>query len=78
VAVSPDVANARAVAFEVRVYRIKAGPFEISPSHNDFYFEINGYAIAQVLFKDERLAIDGKDLVMKYWNEEQPFRYEKQ
>ena len=78
VAVFPDVANARAVAFEVRVYTIKAGPFEINPSHNDFYFEINGDAIAQVLFKDERLAIDGKDLVMKYWNEEQPIRYEKQ
>src|SRR5258708_32887568 len=26
----------------------------------------------------EELAIDGKDLVMKYWNEEQPMRYEKQ
>ena len=78
VAVFPDVANARAVAFEVRVYAIKAGPFEINPSHNDFYFEINGDAIAQVLFKDERLAIDGKDLVMKYWNEEQPIRYERQ
>ena len=78
VAVFPDVADARAVAFEVRVYAIKAGPFEIKPSHNDFYFEINGDAIAQVLFKDERLAIDGKDLVMKYWNKEQPFRYGKQ
>jgi len=78
VAVFPDVANARAVAFEVRVYAIKAGPFEIKPSDNDFYFEINGDAIAQVLFKDERLTIDEKDLVMKYWNEEQPIRYEKQ
>ena len=29
-------------------------------------------------FKDERLAIDGKDLVMKYWNEQSPIRYEKQ
>jgi hypothetical protein len=58
--------------------RLKPARFEINPSHNDFYFEINGDAIAQVLFKDERLAIDGKDLVMKYWNEEQPIRYEKQ
>lgn len=77
-AVFPDVANARAVSFEVRVYSIEAGPFKIDPSHKDFYFEINGDAISQVLFKDERLAIDGKDLVMKYWNEEQPIRYERQ
>ena len=74
----PGVAHARAVAFEVPVYSIKAGPFEIKRSDNDFYFEINGDAITQVLFKDEELAIDGKDLVMKYWNEEQPMRYEKQ
>ena len=77
-AVFPGVANARAVAFEVPVYSIKAGPFEIKPSDNDFYFEINGDAITEVLFKDEELAIDGKDLVMKYWNQEQPMRYEKQ
>jgi hypothetical protein len=73
----PGVAHARTVTFEVPVYSIKAGPFEIKPSDNDFYFEINGDAITQVLFKDEELAIDGKDLVMKYWNE-QPMRYEKQ
>jgi hypothetical protein len=77
-AVFPDVANARAVACEVPVYSIKAGPFEIEPSDNDFYFEINGDSITEVLFKDEDLAIDGKDLVMKYWNKEQPMRYEKQ
>jgi hypothetical protein len=74
----PEVANARAVAFEVRVYSIKAGPFVINPSHRDFYFEINGDAITQVFFTDEQLAIDGKDLVMKYWNDKQPIRYEKQ
>jgi hypothetical protein len=77
-AVFPDVANAHAVSFEVRVYSIEAGPFKIDPSHKDFYFQINGDAISQVLFKDERLAIDGKVLVMKYWNEEQPIRYERQ
>ena len=77
-ALFPGVANARAVAFEVPVYSIKAGPFEIRPPDNDFYFEINGDSITQVFFKDEELAIDGKDLVMKYWNREQPMRYEKQ
>ena len=74
----PDVTNPAAIAFEVPVYSIKAGPFVINPSDHDFYFEVNGDAIAQVLFKDERLAIDGEDLVMKYWNGEQPMRYEKQ
>jgi hypothetical protein len=43
-AVFPDVANARAVPFEVRVCAIEAGPFKINPSHKDFYFEINGDA----------------------------------
>ena len=56
----------------------KEDAFKIDPSHKDFYFEINGDAITEVLFKDEELAIDGKDLVMKYWNQEQPMRYEKQ
>jgi hypothetical protein len=74
----PGTANVRAVAFEVPVYSIKAGPFEIKASDNDFYFEINGDAITEVLFKDEELAIDGKDLVLKYWNEEKPMRYERQ
>lgn len=74
----PDAANARAVTFEVPVYSIKAGPFEIKPSDNDFYFEINGDAITAVLFKDEELAIDGNDLVLKYWDAEKPMRYEKQ
>jgi hypothetical protein len=77
-AVFPDVANVRTVAFEVRVYGIEAGPFKINPSHKDFYFEINGDAITQVLFKEERLAIDGKDLVMTYWDRQAPIRYEKQ
>ena len=77
-ALFPGVANAQAVAFEVPVYSIKAGPFQIKPYDTDFYFEINGDAITAVLFKDEELVIDGKDLVLKYWSEEQPMRYEKQ
>ena len=77
-AVFRDAPNARAVAFEVRVYSLEAGPFEINPSHKDFYFEINGDAIQQVLFKDERLAIDGKSLVMTHWKEAPPMHYEKE
>jgi len=74
----PDLVHADSVAFEVPVYSIKTGPFAIGPFQHDFYFEINGDAIARVLFKDERLAIDGKDLVMKYWNDEKPMHYDRQ
>jgi len=52
VAVFPDVANRRTVTFEVPVYSITAGPFEIRSPDNDLYFEINGNAITQVFFKE--------------------------
>lgn len=78
VAEFPNLAKARAISFEVSVYSIKAGPFEVSPSENDFYFEINGHAITQVFFEDEQLVIDGNDLIMRFWNAEHPIRYEKQ
>jgi hypothetical protein len=50
----------------------------LNPSHNDFYFEINGDAIQQVPFKEEPLAIDGKGLVMTHWKEAPSMRYEKE
>jgi hypothetical protein len=77
-AVFADVAEPRGVSFEVRVYDVRAGPFEINPSHKDVYFEINGDAIQQVLFTDERLEIDEKTLVMTHWGEDRRMRYEKQ
>ena len=77
-AVFPDVAGAHAVTFEVRVYSVEAGPFTIDPANKDFYFEINGDAIQQVLFKNEHLAIDGKALVMTHWKDGPPMRYVKE
>jgi hypothetical protein len=77
-AVFPDVANPRAVSFEIRVYDVHAGPFEINPSHKDVYFEINGDAIQQIFFADERLKIDGKTLVMKHRGDDRLMHYEKQ
>jgi len=77
-AVFKDVAKPRAVSFEVRVYQVEAGPFDIDPAHKDIYFEINGDAIQQVLFKDERLEKDGTTLVMTHWGVDRPMRYEKQ
>ncbi len=77
-AVFPDDPKARAVAFEVPVYQIATKPYEIDPKNKDFYFEINGDAITQVSFKDERLAIDGTTLVMKHWDPKEPMRYAKE
>jgi hypothetical protein len=77
-AVFPDAANAHAVTFEVRVYSLKAGPFVIDPANKDFFFEINGEAITQVSFKDERLAIDKEGLVMLHWDPEKPMHYVKE
>lgn len=78
VAVFEDVPKAHAVAFEVRVYSLEAGPYKIDPSHKDLYFEINGDAIQQVLFKNEHLAIEGKGLLMTHWKEAPPMRYERE
>ncbi len=76
-AVFPDAPKAQAVSFEVRVYSLQAGPFDIDPAKKDFYFQINGDAIQQVLFKDERLSIEGNTLIMKHWGDE-PMKYEKE
>ena len=77
-AVFPDTAKPSAVSFEVRVYSVEAGPYEVNPADRDFYFEINGDAITQVLFKDEPLTIDGNALIMKHGDPPTPMRYEKQ
>lgn len=77
-AVFPDIASAHAVTFEVRVYSVEAGPFKIDPTNKDFYFEINGDAIQQVLFKNEHLAVEGRSLVMTHWKDGPPMRYVKE
>jgi hypothetical protein len=77
-AVFPDLADASEVFFDVEVYSVQAGPFKIDPSNKDFYFEINGDAIQQVLFKNEPLSIDGTTLVMKHGANPEPMRYEKE
>ncbi len=76
-AVLPDDPKAKAVVLEVEVYDVKAGPFKLDPGKKDYYFEINGDAITQVLFNDERLAIDGTALIMKR-DPKYPMRYERE
>jgi hypothetical protein len=77
-AVFPDDPKAEAVFFEVRVYSVEAGPFNIDRSKKDFYFEINGDAITQVIFKDENLAMDGDGLVTLHWDPDKPMHYVKE
>ncbi|MGC2108483.1 MAG: hypothetical protein WA655_03135 [Candidatus Korobacteraceae bacterium] len=75
-AVFPDARNPKSVSFEVRVYETNAGPFPINASDKDYY-EINGEAITQVLFKNERVAIEGTDLVMKHFDSDKSMHYQK-
>lgn len=78
VALFGEVREAKAVRFSVRVYQLEAGPYPVTASHNELHFEINGESITRVLFKDERLPIEGKSLVMRFWNKDQVMRYVKQ
>jgi hypothetical protein len=77
-AVFPDDPKAHGIAFEIRVYQVEAGPFAIDSAHKDYYFELNGDAVTQVLFKNERLTIEGNELILRHWGEEHPMHYEKE
>ena len=77
VAFFPNIRSANAAAFRIRVYGYESEPIELNPTHNEFSFEINGDEIMQVRFRDERLAIDGKALVMLHWGQDRPMRYTK-
>ncbi|MGJ5815366.1 hypothetical protein [Paludibaculum fermentans] len=77
-ALFPRSERAREVMFSVPVYGLEAGPFRLDPAQNEYYFEINGEAITTVRFKDEKMVIDGKDLILRYWGGDRPMRYERQ
>jgi hypothetical protein len=57
----------RGVEFAVRVYSFESGMLEVNGAHNDFTFEIDGRAITQVRFQDERLRVDNTALIMRNW-----------
>ena len=76
-AVFPDAPNAHAVTFEVRVYSLEAGPFAIDPPRK-ISSSRSTRDDHQVLFKDERLAIDKEGLVMLHWDPEKPMHYVKE
>jgi hypothetical protein len=75
VAFFPGAKSAKALTFRIRVYGFESKAFELNPADNEFYFEINGDEIMQIRFRGERLAIDGKSLIMRYWGEDHPMRY---
>ena len=77
-AVFLEASSARSVILRVPVYGVVWGPFELNPAHNDFHFEVNGEAIMQVRFKDERLKIDGKSLDLRFWDKDKAMFYERQ
>jgi len=69
---------ARTVAFSIRVYQLETEPIKVNPAHNDFTFEINGAAITQVPFKNERLTVRGKALILRYFDPKSEMSYQKQ
>ena len=77
-AIFPEARSARAVVLRVPVYSLVWGPFELNPAHNDFHFEVNGEAITQVRFKDERVGIAGKNLELRFWDKDKVMLYERQ
>ena len=57
--------RARSVSIHVPVYDVQAGPFSIDAAQNEFWFEINGPAITDMKFRDERLRRAGDSLEMR-------------
>lgn len=72
----PKDTPAKSVAFSIRVYQLETDPIQVNSAHNEFVFEINGEAITRVDFKDERLTVNGKSLIMRHWPDRE-MRYEK-
>ncbi|HEY3739734.1 MAG TPA: hypothetical protein VGL53_07815 [Bryobacteraceae bacterium] len=74
-----DATSVTAVEFQIPEMQFEAGPYTVNPAHHDYTFEINGEAITEMEFKDEKLTIDGNAVVMHQFNGH-PFemRYVKQ
>ena len=74
----PDGVKATGVMLEVRVYGVEAGPFAVAPNRNAYEFEINGDAIMNVPFQNERLKLNAGGLELRYWDREKAMQYQKQ
>lgn len=70
VAEFPALKGAREARLQLRVY--------LNPAHNDFYFEINGKAVTEYRFEDERLRVNNDILELRMADSDRPGRYKKQ
>jgi hypothetical protein len=77
IAVFPKTGAARGAAFRIPVYQLQTKPYDLNPAHDNFTFEINGDAITQIPFKDERLTVEGGSLVMRHWGADHEMKYTK-
>ena len=75
VAAFPGIHAGRSVRFHVPVYDVDAGPFPLDAAGNDFEFLINGEAILQVPFQNERLKMNGKNLELRFFDAEHAMVY---
>jgi len=57
---------------------LETEPIKVNSAQNDFTFEINGAAITQVPFKNERLTVRGKTLILRYFDPKSEMSYQKQ
>jgi hypothetical protein len=74
----PSVKGKREISLRVRVYQVDMGPLPLNPAQSDFYFEINGKAITEFRFKNQRVAVNGETLELRMGESGQPVRYRKQ
>ena len=72
------VKSPRSAVFQIRVYEFESPALPLNPEHNEFRFEIDGREITKVRFHDEKLAIDGGSLMLRYAGVDRPMRYTKE
>ena len=74
----PPSKSDRVVRIEVRVYQFESTPFPLKSGDNEVEFALNGEALTQVPFKNERLKITGDVLELRFWDPDKAMRYKKQ
>jgi hypothetical protein len=75
IALFPREDAPRSAAFQIRVYHVDTEPIALNAAHDDFTFEIDGKAITELIFQDERMVVSGKTLTMTYWGPDQEMHY---
>jgi uncharacterized protein len=76
-AVFPSSSERRAIIWDVGVYDYRSPRFELPPDMHTFTFQIDGAAMSEWVFKEERLRIENGALIMKRSPEMPDMRYVK-